>query len=81
MLHCDDHDYLEIACTFRLPVRLVLKEGGSLEGVPRDTGYTPDRQECLLLEVDGERQPVIMAQIKTLIALQDNPHFSVVELG
>jgi Rho-binding antiterminator len=34
-----------------------------------------------LLEVDGERQPVIMAQIKTLIALQDNPHFSVVELG
>ena len=25
MLHCDDHDYLEIACTFRLPVRLMLK--------------------------------------------------------
>ena len=81
MLHCDDHDYLEIACTFRLPVRLVLKDGCSLEGVARDTGYTPDRQECLLLEVDGERRPVIMAQIKTLIALQDNPHFSVVELG
>lgn len=34
MLHCDDHDYLEIACTFRLPVRLVLQGGESLEGVP-----------------------------------------------
>lgn len=81
MLHCDDHDYLEIACMLRLPVRLVLKDGGSLEGVARDTGYAPDRQECLLLEVDGESRPVVMAQIKTLIALQDNPHFSVVELG
>lgn len=80
MLHCDDHDYLEIACTFRLPVRLVMKNGDRLEGVAMDTGYTPDRQECLLLEADGNRKPVLMAQIKTLIALQDNPHFSVVEL-
>lgn len=80
MLHCDDHDYLEIACTFRLPVRLVLQDGESLEGVARDTGYTPERQECLLLDMGGECRTVLMAQIKTLIALQDNPHFSVVEL-
>lgn len=81
MLHCDDHDYLEIACTFRLPVRLMLKNGERREGVAMDTGYTWDRQECLLLEVDGNSESVLMAQIKTLIALRENPHFSVVELG
>lgn len=81
MIACDRHDYVEIACTFRLPVRLVMEDGAVIDGVALDTGYDDQRQECLMLDVAGERRAVVLDRIITMTALKTNPHFDTVHLA
>lgn len=81
MMTCDQHDYIEIACTFRYPVRLVLASGELVEGRALDTRRNTQRQECVTLMVAGAEVCVVLDQIKRMEALVDNPHFQQVSFG
>ena len=49
MITCDQSDYLEIACLYRIPIALNWPDGRRVEGIPLDTGYNEQREECLLM--------------------------------
>lgn len=51
MITCDQSDYLEIACLYRIPIALNWPDGRRVEGIPLDTGYNEHREECLLTPV------------------------------
>ncbi|NLC01465.1 MAG: transcriptional antiterminator, partial [Pseudomonas formosensis] len=46
MITCDQSDYLEIACLYRIPIALNWPDGRRVEGIPLDTGYNEHREEC-----------------------------------
>ncbi len=75
MIPCDQHDYIEIACTYRYPVRLTLKSGVLIEGTALDTAFNANHAECIKLEVNGTEQLVVLDEIAKLEATIDNPHF------
>lgn len=78
MMSCDQHDYIEIACTFRYPVRLTLKSGDIIEGKALDTQRNEARQESIKLALAGEEILIVLDEISCMEACSDNPHFQVV---
>lgn len=81
MITCDQSDYLEIACLYRIPIALNWADGRRVEGTPLDTGYNQQREECLLMEVNGNREWVVLAGALGMRALVQNPHFTEVRFG
>ena len=79
MLNCHLHDYIELSCLYRLPIRVMLKEGGSVEGVAKDVVLNDQRQECLLLDDKENECLIILVEIKSMQALQKNSHFDLIE--
>ncbi|MBR9829429.1 MAG: transcriptional regulator [Oceanospirillales bacterium] len=78
MMSCEEHDYIEIACTFQYPVRLILTSGVIIEGRALDTQRNGARDECIKIEVAGVESLVLQNDIARMEALADNPHFQVV---
>lgn len=83
MISCDLHDYIEIACMYRLPIELQLKDGETQQGTAMDIAKNTNGEECLLLTNNQnnnltESRPVALDQIKIMRALVSNPHFDVV---
>lgn len=37
MISCEQHDYIEIVCTFNYPIKLMMKSGQVIEGIALDT--------------------------------------------
>lgn len=60
---------------YRYPVLLYLKSGLELEGVAKDTARDGNKQECIVLDVNGEQQLVVLDEIARLDVCVDNPHF------
>ncbi|MGR5232836.1 Rho-binding antiterminator [Vibrio rotiferianus] len=81
MVTCSQYDVIEIACMFKLPVEITLKNGETHQGNAFDTGYDMERQECLFLEIEGERTSFPTEQLIAMRALKDNLHFSEVTFG
>lgn len=75
MISCSDYDYIEIVCMYRYRVLLYLKSGQELEGVAKDTARDGNKQECIVLDVNGEQQLVVLDEIARLDVCVDNPHF------
>ncbi|RME35855.1 MAG: transcriptional regulator [Gammaproteobacteria bacterium] len=75
MITCDQHDYIEIVCTFKYPVKLTMKDGSVKECVPIDTMYDSNRNECMKVDQDGRESLVILDDISRLEVCVDNPHF------
>lgn len=83
MISCDRHDYIEIACMYRLPIELQLKDGATQQGIAIDTAKNTNGEECLLLTNDpsdssAESSLAVLAQINVIRALISNPHFDVI---
>lgn len=76
MIRCDQHDLIEIACLYRIPVRLLLKDRQIISGVPRDTGWTKAHQESLLIEKEQKIFEIVLDSIQTMTALHENRYFS-----
>jgi len=76
MIRCDQHDLIEIACLYRIPVRLTLKTAQVITGVPSDTGWTTNHEECLLIDTEQGKTEVVLDTILSMTALQANRHFS-----
>lgn len=78
---CDQSDYLEIACLYRIPIALDWANGKRVEGVPLDTGYNEQRQECLQMELGDGPQWVVLEGALSMTALEENKHFAQVRFG
>lgn len=76
MIKCAEYDYVEIACLYHYPVRLVMKDGGVNEGIAKDTARNIQKEECMVLDVDGEEVLVVLDNVTSMKVLADNPHFS-----
>lgn len=81
MITCDQSDYLEIACLYRIPVALSFANGRRIEGVPLDTGYNELRQECLLMKRGDDEEWIVLENALSMTALTDNNHFTQVQFG
>ena len=77
---CELHDYIEIACTFRIPVAIVLDSGKELQGIAVDTLIKPDKTEHLMFVEEGTKNAVslTMNSLVEMRALIKNPHFGTV---
>lgn len=80
ILPCELHDYIEIACTFRLPIVLLLESGKELEGIAVNTLSKPDKAEYLMFVETGTENaiPLAMNNLVEMKALVKNPHFDTV---
>lgn len=81
MITCDQSDYLEIACLYRIPIALSWVDGRRVEGTPLDTGYNEQRQECLLMTLGDREEWVVLDGVQSMTALVENPHFAQVRFG
>lgn len=81
MITCDQSDYLEIACMYRIPIALSWADGRRVEGMPLDTGYSDQRQEQLLMRLGEHEQWVVLENVQTMTALARNSHFAEVRFG
>lgn len=79
MLNCQIHDYVEIACLFRMLVRLAMKDSSSFEGEAQDVVLNDLRQECLLVKNDDGIHQLVLDEIQSMQALVKNQHFDLVE--
>ncbi len=79
MISCHQHDYIEIACLYRLRLRVILVDGERIEGRARDTGSRAGR-EWLQLETGQGLHELDLERIRRLEALDGNPHFRALDL-
>ncbi|ACE83502.1 Rho-binding antiterminator [Cellvibrio japonicus] len=81
MIHCDQHDYIEIVCLYHYPIRLTLTSGATIEGIAQDTQHNDQREECIKLSTDTGEQLVVLSELKQLDVLVENPHVERVVFG
>ena len=77
---CELHDYIEIACTFRLPIMLSMTSNKELQGIAVDTLVKSDKTEHLMFIEEGtdEAIPLPMSDLVQMKALVENVHFEIV---
>ena len=80
MISCQQYDYIEIACMYRFPLKITLKDGSIVEGKALDTARDDDGHECLKIAMDEEKKLIILDEIALLEAMSTNPHFQSVSL-
>ena len=78
MLHCDLHDYLEIACMYNYRVKLVFKTGATVEGKAMDVKLNDGRKECISILVADALMLIVVTDLVSMQARDENPHFSLV---
>ena len=77
MIHCHLHDYIEIACLYKLEVVLLLKDNTKVDGTAFDT-WTMDKKEYFRLQQAGDYQDVLLNDLKIMTAKNKNPYFDVI---
>jgi Rho-binding antiterminator len=80
MIKCDIHDYVEIACLYKIEVLLTLHSGEEITGVASTTSINSDKHEMLVITQGEDTQGVVLDMIKNMRALTSNPHFSSVDI-
>ncbi len=75
MISCSDYDYIEIVCMHRYPILLHLKSGHEVIGIAMDTARNNQREECILIEADGNPSLIKLDDIARLDVRVENPHF------
>lgn len=81
MLSCHQHDYIEIACMHHLTIKLTLSDGRQIVGIAHDTFYNQNREECMMLLVEQQQQPIILDNLVSMVAITKNPHFSTINFN
>lgn len=78
MISCDQHDYIEIACMYRYPIKLTMKSGSVIECTALDTQRNDNGEECIKVAFRGVENLVELDGISKLEACVGNPHFNIV---
>lgn len=81
MISCDQHDYIEIVCMFRYPIKLTMKSGELIECTALDTVLNEHKDECIKVAVNGSERLVILSELSMLEVSVDNPHFQTVSFA
>lgn len=76
MVSCHQYDYIEIACMHHLSIELILKNGDVVCGVATDTKRNANRDECIVVNVNGELKLIELTSISVIKALKQNPYFN-----
>lgn len=74
MISCNQHDYIEIVCMYRYPIKLTLKSGDVIHGIAVDTQRNEQRAECIQVDIEGVEQLVVLEEIKIMEVAVENPH-------
>ncbi len=75
MITCDQHDYIEIACTFKYPIKLTLDSGIVIECIAIDTKLNENKVECIKVNLKEDESLIVLDDISKLEVCVDNPHF------
>lgn len=81
MISCDQHDYIEIVCTFQYPIKLTMKSGIVMECVALDTVLNENREECIKVNLSGDQLLVVLEDILKLEVCVENPHFKTISFS
>lgn len=81
MISCDQHDYIEIACMYRYPLRISLNSKLIIDCTALDTQQNELREECIKVSVNGTDKLIILNDIEKIEVLIDNPHFHIVSFN
>jgi len=76
ILNCELHDYLEIACLFKIDVELLLANGSSYVGTPLTT-HSDNGEEFLAFRSRENKTTVdiLTLSLESMRALNPNTHF------
>jgi Rho-binding antiterminator len=75
MINCNEHDYIEIVCMYRYPIKVTMKTGEVIAGTALDTKRNDAREECIKVSVAGAEFMLVLDSISTLEVCIENPHF------
>lgn len=76
MISCNQHDYIEIVCMYRYPIKLTLRSGEIIEGVAQDTEHNEQREECIKIKSKNNNlQLIVLKELTSLEVCVENPHF------
>ncbi|MCM0148941.1 Rho-binding antiterminator [Photobacterium galatheae] len=78
MISCQQYDYIEIACLYKLPVKLTLQDGREIVGAAEDTLRNEEKQECMSVRTANELHIVVLDDVNSMAATEPNAHFNVV---
>ena len=81
MITCEQHDYIEIVCTFRYPIKLTMQSGIVIECIGLDTKLDENKKECIKVDSNGDINLVVLSNISVLEVCVDNPHFKCVSFN
>ena len=81
MISCAVHDYVEIACMYHFTVKLVLKNGQTVEGKAVQTVINECKEECVVLDTETGNKEIVLEQIISMGAVTKNPHFEKIDFG
>ena len=81
MISCVNHDYVEIACLYRIEVKLILKNGQIVQGEAFQTIFNENREECILLKTEIGNKEIVLEKLALMEAITKNPHFEKVNFG
>jgi Rho-binding antiterminator len=74
MIPCEQHDYIELVCTYRYPLKVVLRSGECIECIAQDTQYDQARRECIKVSVAGQDKLIVLEDMASLEVCISNPH-------
>ena len=78
MIDCHLHDYIEIACLYKLDVTLILKDNTRVVGVAQDT-WAEHKQEYFRLHQEAGDKNILLTDLKQMIAINKNAYFDVID--
>lgn len=79
-ISCDLHDYLEIACMYKIQVHLTLSNGDHYSGIPVTTRINTEREECLRILSDSANKQIDIPLylLGAMKAITPNTHFDTI---
>lgn len=79
-ISCDLHDYLEIACLYKIQVYLTLANGVNHCGIPVTIKINVEREECLQIQPDSdsEKIDIPLYLLENMKAITSNTHFNTI---
>jgi Rho-binding antiterminator len=81
ILKCDLHDYLEIACLFKIEVEITLIDATQVIGLPITTTIDSDRNECLVMIINNKKRLIQTNVLDQMRAMVANQHFDIIKFN
>jgi Rho-binding antiterminator len=62
-------------------VKLVFKNGQTVQGKAFQTTLNENKEECVVLETERGIEKIVLAQLISMEAVTKNPHFKKIDFG